>query len=525
MKRIAVASLFHETNTFAQQQNHTLDADLHVGHDILVHAHPRNFEGGFINGFIEAATREDIEIIPTVAARFTHGGLIHAHVYDHYVGLIVDAIRDAGNVDAVYFALHGAMAAEDPYTDAEGELLNRVREVVGEGVPFVATYDFHNIMSHAECAQLAAAFPNNTNPHVDSYECGLEAGACMLRILDGEIHPVTRIVHIPIIGPNIGQSTWSHNPDEEEQLPLYQLNLVREALERTPGIINITIQGGYGYADTPQSCMSVVVTADGDAGLADKLARDLAVQVWQKRQQIVDVRPIVSIDEGVRMAMESTEDRPIVLVDLGDDPGSSCAADSPVVLESLIRLGAHDVAVVIRDAAAVEAAMQAGVGATLEMDIGASMDQRFYQPIRISGAVRLLDDGKYMVCGPMHGGWGKEVTRDAWQEMDAGPRAVVRLANRIDVIFYAREGPFSQNRVGKDRDFFKSAGIIFDEKKILVVKSNQAHRASFDPIVAGNIDLGSPGASTVDYSILPFQHAQRPLWPIDRDFEWSASDS
>src|SRR5690606_30782073 len=130
---------------------------------------------------------------------------------------------------------------------------------------------------------------------------------CMLRILDGEIKPVTRVVHIPIIGPNIGQSTWSHNPDEEESLPLYQLNLVREALERTPGVINICIQGGYGYADTPEACMSVVATTDGDEDLAVKLASDLAEQVWQKRQQIVDVRPIYSIDDGVRMAMESNE--------------------------------------------------------------------------------------------------------------------------------------------------------------------------------------------------------------------------
>ena len=169
--------------------------------------------------------------------------------------------------------------------------------------------------------------------------------------------------------------------------------------------------------------------------------------------------------------------------------------------------------------------MQAGIGARLELDVGASLDQRFYEPLRISGTVRLLDDGKYMVCGPIHGGWGKEVTRDAWQELDAGPRAVVRLANRVDVIFYAAEGPFSHNRVGKDRDFFKSAGIIFDEKKILVVKSNQAHRASFDTVVAGNIDLASPGGSTLDYAMLPYRHAKRPLWPIDREFVWSAADS
>ncbi|CAN5324093.1 M81 family metallopeptidase [soil metagenome] len=512
MKRIAIVSMHHETNTFAQEHNDAPDGPVNVGQEIIDKAHPKSFLGGFL----ENVRRDDIDLVPTHEVRYTYGGLIHADVFDHYVGQIVDTIRNTGQIDGVFFALHGAMVVEDPYTDAEGTLMKRVREIVGEGVPFVATYDFHNIMSHDECAQLAAAFPNDTNPHIDGYDRGLEAGACMLRILDGEINPVTRVVHIPIIGPNIGQSTWSHNPDEEERLPMYQLNLVRESLERTAGVINICVQGGYGYADTPESCMSVMVTTDDDPDLAVKLASQLAQQVWEKRQQIVDVRPIYSIDDGVRMAMESNEDKPVVLVDLGDDPGSSCAADSPAVLESLLRLGAKDCVLTIRDPNVVEAGMQAGIGATLEMEVGAAIDQRFYKPIKVTGTVKSIDDGNYMICGPTHGGWGRDVTREAWREANVGPRVVLRIGDKIDVVF-------SVGRSGKDRDFFKSAGIVFDEKKILVVKSNQAHRASFDPIVAYNIDLASPGASTVNYESLPFRHIQRPLWPIDTDIDWTPS--
>lgn len=514
-KRVALAGMFHETNTFALEHNDRLDAHVLAGDRIARETHPKTYIGGFLEGI----ARDDIALVPTLDVHYIHGGLIHAHVFDHYAGLIVDAIRaahGAAPLDAVFFALHGAMAAEDPYTDAEGELLRRVREVVGPAVPFVATYDFHNIMSHAEAAQIAAAFPNDTNPHIDSYERGLEAAACLLRILDGEINPVTRIVHVPIIGPNIGQSTWSHDPDEEERLPLYQLNLVREALERTPGIINITVQGGYGYADTPHSCMSVVVTADRDAALAERIARDLAAQVWEKRHAISGVRPIVSIDEGVRMAMESDEDKPVMLVDLGDDPGSNTTADTAAVLESLIRHGARDVALTMRDPNVVDAGLKAGIGATLEMEVGSAVDPRFAAPVRVRGRVRLIDEGIYMICGPTHGGWGREVHRDAWREANVGPRVVLRIGDNIDVIFTRTR------HTGKDRDFFKSAGIIFEEKKILVVKSNQAHRASFDPIISRNIDLATPGASDPTYTTLPFRHIPRPLWPLDTDFEWSA---
>jgi microcystin degradation protein MlrC len=507
--RVAIAGLHHETNTFALERNDKLDARLQVGQEVVDQAHPRNF----IGGFLEAGREYGFEFVPIAWARPRHGGLIEANVFEHYRDLITDGLHDAGPLDGVYFALHGAMAAAEPYTDAEGKLIEACRQVVGPDIPFVATYDFHGIMSPEEIANLRAAFPNDTNPHIDGYERGKEAAECMHGILNGSISPVTRIVHIPIIGPNIGQSTWSHDPDEERRLPLYQLNLRRAELEQTPGIINLTIMGGYGYADTPHSCMSVIAVADGDPELADRMARQLAEEVWAKREDILNVRPIVSIDEGVRQAMES-ERSPLVLVDLGDDPGSSSTADSPAVLESLIRQGAKDCIVTLRDSNVVRAGIESGIGATLEMEVGASIDNRFYKPLKIIGRVKLIDDGEYTICGPTHGGWGREVHRDAWREENVGPRVVLRIGDKIDVIF-------SEGRTGKDRDFFKSAGTVFDEKKIIVLKSNQAHRASFDPITAGNIDLASPGVSTVDYTSLPFERIPRPLWPINRNFDWS----
>ncbi len=506
--RVAIVGFYHETNTFALEHNETLDAHAEIGQELIDLAHPRSYIGGFLEGMRDAG----IELIPIANIRFRHGGIIHAEVYEQYRDLIVRGLRDAGRLDGVFFALHGAMAAEDPHVDAEGGLLQAARGAVPDG-PFVATYDFHGIMSHTECALLASAFPNDTNPHIDSYERGLEAATSMRNILTGASRPVTRVVHIPIIGPNIGQSTWSHLREEEVRLPLYQLNLLREEMERIPGIVNLTIMGGYGYADTPDTCMSIVATAEGDAALAVRTARLLARKVWEQREAILNVRPIVSIEDGVRAAIQQSGS-PIVLVDLGDDPGSACSADSPAVLESLIRHGASDAVLTIRDPRVVEAGLTAGVGAELELEVGGAIDQRFYRPVKVRGKVRLIDDGNYMICGPTHGGWSRDVRREAWREAHVGPRVVLRTGNKIDVIFSTAE-------TGKDRDFFKSAGIILEEKKIIVVKSNQAHRASFDPIVAGTIQLASPGASTVDYASLPFRHIPRPIWPIDRDFEWS----
>src|SRR5438045_1997824 len=129
----------------------------------------------------------------------------------------------------------------------------------------------------------------------------------------------------------------------------------------------------------------------------------------------------------------------------------------------------------------------------------------------VTGRVKLLDDGHYTICGPTHGGWGREVRKESFTEMSVGPRAVLRIGDKLDVIFSAGQHPNSR----KDRDYFKSAGIVLEEKKIIVVKSNQAHRASFDPIVTETYNLDTPGLSTINYQSLPFKYLPRPIFPLD----------
>ncbi|MFA6108465.1 MAG: M81 family metallopeptidase [Candidatus Latescibacterota bacterium] len=505
--RIGIAGISHETNTFALERNDRMECVYATrGEEVLSRAHPK----GFIGGFAEAARQPGVELVPAVNIGFAHGGIIGARVFESCCAMIVEGLKAAGPLDGVYFAFHGAMVAEEPYTDAEGEVARAVRQALGP-LPSVATYDFHAITSAWEAEQVVA-FPNNTNPHIDGYERGLEAGACLIRMIRGQVHPVTQRIFVPIIGPNIGQSTWSHIPEQEERLLLYQLNRRREELEQLPGVINLTILGGYGYADAPDAGMSVIATTDDDPALAERLARELAQELWQRRQELMTVRPILSIDEGIRQAMSRSE-RPVLLVDLGDDPGSACPADSPAVLARLLALGAQDCALTIRDAPAVAAAMQAGVGAEVTIPVGGSIDQRFYQPVTVTGRVRSLDDGEYAILGPTHGGWGRQVEGEARRYARVGPRAVLRVGERIDVIL-------SRGSTGKDRDFFKSAGVILEEKQILVVKSNQAHRASFDPVVASTIELNTPGVSTVDYASLPYRLLRRPIWPIDPEMTW-----
>ena len=126
-KRIAVSGLWHETNTFAVERNDTMDSvRLSRGQQWIDGAHPKNFVGGFVEGM----RRDDIELVPGVSIRFSHGGIIGREIFEKCRAQIIDALQAMGDLDGAYFALHGAMVAEAPYTDAEGELIRAARELL-----------------------------------------------------------------------------------------------------------------------------------------------------------------------------------------------------------------------------------------------------------------------------------------------------------------------------------------------------------------------------------------------------------
>src|SRR5438270_13652889 len=119
MSRIAIAGFFHETNSFALEENDEATAQLDVGEDILRNAHPRNYIGGFIEG----ATRPAVQLVPIADVNFfSRGGTIHAPVFEYYRDLIVAGLRQALPLDGVYLHLHGAAAVQAPYLDAEASL-------------------------------------------------------------------------------------------------------------------------------------------------------------------------------------------------------------------------------------------------------------------------------------------------------------------------------------------------------------------------------------------------------------------
>ena len=169
------------------------------GEAMLEKLHPKSFIGGF-REVTDQQTQQPIELVPGVRIGFSKGGLIGASVFEECQREIVEALTAMGDLDGVFFSMHGAAVAEAPYTDAEGILIREARELLGGSLPMVATYDFHAISSRWENEEGAVPFPHDTNPHIDAYEQGLEAARCMVKMLDGSWTPLTRRLFVPIIG-------------------------------------------------------------------------------------------------------------------------------------------------------------------------------------------------------------------------------------------------------------------------------------------------------------------------------------
>jgi microcystin degradation protein MlrC len=479
--RIAIGGIMHESNTFAP-----LPADR------------RRFEEGSwargaalvdvwrdahheMGGFIAGAEPYGYELVPTVMAWATPAGPVDDDVLDEVVAEIGDSAR--GAVDGLLLALHGAMVTAR-HSDADGEVLRRLRATLGPSLPIVATLDYHANVSAAMVEHADGLVGYQTYPHIDQRAKGLAAAEMMVRMVRGELRPVIALAKPPLLVPLLGQET-----DRE---PMRSVMSLARAAERREGMLSTSVMAGFPYADVPEMGPSVIAVADGDRSLARAVADDLAARMSDVRQAFRV--PCPGPSEAVRLALESDR-TPVVLVDLGDNVGGGSAGDGTVLLEELIHSGARDAVVVLYDPEAVAAAGAAGIGGRFEQTVGGRVDRLHGQPVLVQGVVRTLHDGTWVEDLPRHGGR---------RFNDQGATAVVELEGPIRLVLNSlRTPPFSLGQL-------TSLGIEPERQAILVVKAAVAYKAAYGPIAGRVIEVDTPGLTSLDLSRFTYRRAPLP---------------
>ncbi|BBK33105.1 microcystin degradation protein MlrC [Stella humosa] len=485
--RLLIAMMKHETNTFSPVETgwqRFVEWGAHLGP-----AARAAYEGTAMpmGAYIELAKAAGAEIVTPVAAEAMPSGPVAAAAYDKMADAILDA---APGCDAALLDLHGAMVAENT-GDGEGTLLERLRQRC-PGLPIAVTLDLHCNLTQRMVDNCTAMIGYKTYPHTDMHVVGEQIGRVLMRSLKGEVAPVMAWGNRPILAQTLRMGT-----DDEPMRALIQL--ARE-IETRPGILAATIFGGFPMADIPEAGISAVVVADGDQAAAQRAVDELLDAAWAEREEFAYRHEPIGQALG---RAEALTDGPILLLDHADNCGSGGNQDVMTVLKAVMEQGLEDVAVAaVWDPVAVQELMQAGIGREVTIKLGGRTSMPAIgaqgEPLEVTGRVRTLSDGDWIVRGPMYTG----------VHVHMGPTAVLDTGKVKIVIVSRHHEPW-------DQGVFTSVGIDPASTRYLLLKSRIHYRAGFAPIARHTITLDGVGVTTSDNRILTYRNLRRPIYPLD----------
>jgi microcystin degradation protein MlrC len=492
--RIAVAGISHESNSFFPAKTGLADFDR--GSERSAEETLREWakSKSTLSGYVDGARRFDLELYPTLVTGADPKGPVTDEAFHTLMDEMISRLKAAPRLDGLLLSNHGAMVVES-YPHGDAEVVRRLREVFGPDFPIVVTHDFHANVSPEIVKLSTALITYKENPHIDTFERGIQAAQMMAGIVRGKIKPVQAIAKPPMLYNIVFQHT-----KREPLLPIVEES---RRLEQNPNILAVSVSGGYQYADVPAVGPSVVVVTNHDPNLAKREADRLAGMLWATRDKIRLNLP----DAAAAVKQAASSDKfPVVLIDLGDNIGGGSAGDSTFVLDELLKQKAGGWVVTICDRQAVQAAARIGVNGSFEMRVGGKTDRLHGEPVLVRGRVKSLHDGKYIEPEIRHGGG---------RYFDQGLSAVIEvegstrdLPNHL-LLTSERSSPNSLHQL-------ISCGIYPERQKILVAKGAIAPRAAYEPIAGRFIEVDTPGATAVNPARFTYKRARRPLFGLDQ---------
>ncbi len=439
------------------------------------------------------------EPVPILLAMAEPNGPVDQPFFDRMLAEWEQGLRQAGRLDGVYCVLHGAGLATADH-DPEGTLLTLVRRIVGPATPVVASYDLHANVSDANVDLVNAYIGYRTNPHLDMRERGAESAQVLRRLLGGTQTHLARI-RLPIVPPTVSMLTGK---DAHERPYGEMIDLGQQRMHEPPyagRVLNVSVMGGFAYADTPFNGLTVVVTAT-DADAAQSLAREIAAAGWARRERFRAT--LTSIDDATALARDTKS--ALIFADVADNPGGGGRGNTMWILEAFHKAGVRDALVgVIHDPALAAEAHRLGEGARFAARFNRDGGDEFARPFSASAVVRRLHDGA------MRGRRGIYANNT----LALGPCAALRLDGITVVVI--------SNRVQcADPIFFEAFGLDIAAARVVVVKSRGHFRGGFDEFFRHEqvVEVDAPGLTSPVLSRFPWRHMPRPVLPIDAAAEW-----
>ncbi|MER9915303.1 M81 family metallopeptidase [Mesorhizobium sp. M0050] len=483
----------HETNTFNKNPT-DYDAfarySIYFGDDAIKKYGQANTE---LAGFCDCARDYGWKQTHVLSAGAEPAGVVTRDAFDRLGGAITKAAgQHKEKLDGILLALHGAMVT-DFCEDGEGELLERLRAAVGPDMPIAITLDPHGNVTQKMCELADIMVSYKTYPHVDMREIGRHAGAILHRTMKGEVRPRTLRVHRPMLSEvNGGRSDVG---------PMVEWIAKSLAYEQEPGVLAVSINAGFAYADIREIGPTVTVTYDRNEDKHRAFAEAIADDIWKKRFDVVN--SYLSVEEAAKIAKAyERHTGPLIIGDYADNPGAGAYGDSTNLLKAMIEARIADAAFgPIVDAETAKQLHGHTVGDRVLVKLGGKFDPRFGGgPLELEGEVCLTSDGSYTCDGAMYGGlsfsWGKT--------------AVLRVGG-IEILVVSEPTQIL------DLQQFRAFGIDPAAKTVVGLKSMQHFRAAFEPIAGKVIVCDSGALSTPNWKKLAYRNVPRPIFPLDRE--------
>ena len=480
MARIAIGGFQHETNTFSSTPAALADFEapdawpgLTRGGALLEAVAGINLPAA---GFVQEARALHHELVPLTWCSAQPSGRVTQAAYEHISALMLDDLRHAGNVDGVYLDLHGAMVAGH-IDDADGELLRRVRVLVGPDVPIVASLDYHANVSTLMTRAASAIVSYRTYPHVDMAECGAQAARVLQDVLRHP-HPVVALEQLDFLIPLTSQSTLAE--------PMRSLMDQVQRLQQPP-LLSVCLMPGFPAADVADCGPAAYACGYSDAAAREAVA-SIAREVRAREHEFA--LELYSIDQAI---LETTRHaaprgRPIILADTQDNPGAGGHADTMNLIKALVASNARNVlAGVICDPAATARAHAVGEGAQVELSLGAGSGTPGDTPLAARFRVAALGDGRFTGTGPFYRG----------ARFELGPMALLELGG-------VRVAVASRKQQAADQAMFRHLRAEPADHAVLVLKSSVHFRADFGSIADRILVVEAPGPNIADPAKLPF---------------------
>ena len=491
--RIAVGGFQHETNTFAPtkadfaafEQADSWPA-LQRGEGLLSAFQGMNVP---VAGFIDAASSGNT-LLPLVWCSATPSAHVTEDAFERVMAMMLEDLRQARDLDAVYLDLHGAMVTEH-YDDGEGEILRRVRAAIGPRIPLVASLDLHANVTAAMVEHSDALIAYRTYPHVDMAETGARAAEHLIHLVKSGTRQAKAMRRLDYLIPLTAQCTLI-----EPAAQLY--GLVGETEGRVTGngrVSSVSFTTGFPPVDIPE-CGPVIVAYGETEQAAEEAAERIAAAGREAepdfREKLWSARDAVAYAIG----HSSPGKGPVVLADTQDNPGAGGNGDTVGILAELIAQDAQNACLaVLFDPESATRAAEAGEGATLSLSLGAKTGGApGERPLEGEFEVMRVTNGEFLATGPFYGG----------SRMSLGTTVRLRKGG-VQVVVASRKGQCA------DKEMIRHTGLDPAGLAILVVKSSVHFRADFGPMSSEVLVVESPGPNTADLAKLPFTRLRKGL--------------